>query len=354
MNNDNLKTTAVNTAGESEETLDTKSGSPLLSVKNAAAAFSQKLFRKSDAQTQDGTAKKIPVIIPVVTIAAVLTAGVVVSSVAMGAFNSEKYDAFIATEQSNVTLKSPSGMFLEGISVQGIDLGSKSMKQAQDLLCIEESEMIPEINFTLNCHDKIVYVTEDDFDFEFDTVKVLNEAYEYSEYMREILAKEERTSLRSDEKKDYSISMTFNEDSISEVSRAVAQKVNVAVQDAHVTKINIEAVNPDEMFTFADGVVGYDIDVEDLTTQISTLIKNENYTADIIGEMKEVQPDITLENLKKNLVLIENNLNFGLYIGILFVGVHLDMDIVNTVINAAVCREILTLRREITDKRRLR
>ena len=304
MNNDNLKTAVSTTAEESDEATETKSFSPVLSVKNAAAVFSEKLFRKSEAQSQDGTARKIPVIIPVVTIAAVLTAGIVVSSITMGAFKSEKHDAFIATEQSNVNLKSPSGMFLEGISVQGIDLGGKSMKQAQDILCIEESEMIPDINYTLNCHDKIVYVTEDDLDFEFDTVKILNEAYEYSEYMRDILAKEERASLKSDEKKDYSISMTFNENSIGEVSKAVAEKVNVKVQDAHVTEINTEAVKTDEMFSFADGVVGYDIDVDDLTTQIATLIKNENYTAEIIGEMKEVQPEITLENLKQNLVLI--------------------------------------------------
>lgn len=304
MNNDNLKTAVSTTAEESDEATEKKSFSPVLSVKNAAAVFSEKLFRKSEAQSQDGTARKIPVIIPVVTIAAVLTAGIVVSSITMGAFKSEKHDAFIATEQSNVNLKSPSGMFLEGISVQGIDLGGKSMKQAQDILCIEESEMIPDINYTLNCHDKIVYVTEDDLDFEFDTVKILNEAYEYSEYMRDILAKEERASLKSDEKKDYSISMTFNENSIGEVSKAVAEKVNVKVQDAHVTEINTEAVKTDEMFSFADGVVGYDIDVDDLTTQIATLIKNENYTAEIIGEMKEVQPEITLENLKQNLVLI--------------------------------------------------
>ena len=304
MNNDNLKTAVSTTAEESDEATEKKSFSPVLSVKNAAAVFSEKLFRKSEAQSQDGTARKIPVIIPVVTIAAVLTAGIVVSSITMGAFKSEKHDAFIATEQSNVNLKSPSGMFLEGISVQGIDLGGKSMKQAKDILCIEESEMIPDINYTLNCHDKIVYVTEDDLDFEFDTVKILNEAYEYSEYMRDILAKEERASLKSDEKKDYSISMTFNENSIGEVSKAVAEKVNVKVQDAHVTEINTEAVKTDEMFSFADGVVGYDIDVDDLTTQIATLIKNENYTAEIIGEMKEVQPEITLENLKQNLVLI--------------------------------------------------
>ena len=98
--------------------------------------------------------------------------------------------------------------------------------------------------------------------------------------------------------------MTFSEASIADAVKSVAEKVNVDVQDAHVKKINTEAINPDEMFVFADGVVGYDVDTDDLTTQISTLIKNENYTAEIIGEMEEIQPNITLEDLKKNLVLI--------------------------------------------------
>ena len=302
MNKDELKEKVDISAEEND--MEKKSVSPIAAVRNAASSLSGRLFGKSQDSDSEKTQRRVPLIVPVVIIVAVLTAGVVVSSVAMGALNSEKYEAFIATEQSNVTLKSPSGIFLEGISVQGIDLGGKSMKQAQDILCIEESEMIPNIDFTLNCLDKLVYITEDDLVFEFDTVKVLNEAYEYSEYMRNILAKEERNELKSDENKDYTITMTFNEASIAEAVKSVAEKVNVDVQDAHVTKINVEAINPDEMFVFADGVVGYDIDTDDLTTQLSTLIRNENYTAEIIGEMKEIEPDITLEDLKQNLVLI--------------------------------------------------
>ncbi len=294
MRKDELKENSIDLSSDAEEK---DAGSKF-------SAFFSKFTAKDDDSREEKPEKKVPVFIPVVIIAAVLTAGVVVSSVTLGVFKSEKHDAFIASEQSNVTLKSPSGMFLEGISVQGIELGGKSMKQAQDLLCIEESQMIPEINFTLNCHDKIVYLTEDDLDFEFDTIKKLNEAYDYSEYMRDILAKEDRTSLKSEEKMDFTITMTFNEDSIAEAAKQVAEKVNVDVQDARVTEIHTEAVNADEMFSFADGVVGYDVDIDDLTTQIATLIKNENYTADIIGEMTEIEPTITLENLKKNLVLI--------------------------------------------------
>ncbi len=264
MNKDELKEKVDISAEEND--MEKKSVSPIAAVRNAASSLSGRLFGKSQDSDSEKTQRRVPLIVPVVIIVAVLTAGVVVSSVAMGALNSEKYEAFIATEQSNVTLKSPSGIFLEGISVQGIDLGGKSMKQAQDILCIEESEMIPNIDFTLNCLDKLVYIT--------------------------------------DENKDYTITMTFNEASIAEAVKSVAEKVNVDVQDAHVTKINVEAINPDEMFVFADGVVGYDIDTDDLTTQLSTLIRNENYTAEIIGEMKEIEPDITLEDLKQNLVLI--------------------------------------------------
>ena len=305
MNKDELKDKVD--ISESESAEKKHSVSPIASLKNAASSLSGKFFsgsEKNETEKNDTPQRRLPAFVPIVIVAAVLTSGIVVSSVAMGAFGSEKHDAFISTEQSNVTLRSPSGIFPEGISVQGIDLGGKSMKQAQDILCIEESEMIPEIDYTLKCLDKIVYVTDDDFVFEFDTVKVLNEAYEYSEYMRDILAKEDRTELKADEKKDYSITMTFSEASIADAVKSVAEKVNVDVQDAHVKKINTEAINPDEMFVFADGVVGYDVDTDDLTTQISTLIKNENYPAEIIGEMEEIQPNITLEDLKKNLVLI--------------------------------------------------
>ncbi len=250
--------------------------------------------------------KRNPAVIavPIIAAALILSVGVVVSSATLGIFGAEKHEAFIATKQSNVDLSSPEGKFLEGISVQGVDLGGKTMTEAQEMLGIEESELIPAINYTLTCHDKIVYLTEDDFDFDFDTVKILNEAFEYSQYLREILTEEGRTSLRESEKKDYTISMTFNEDSVKEVCNDVAKKVDVEMQDAHVTSIDTSKEEVSDMFSFEEGVVGYSIDVEDLETQINTLRNSEQYTADIIGQMEIVEPSVDLKDLKKNLVLI--------------------------------------------------
>lgn len=255
--------------------------------------------------TEKKRKKKTAIAIPIFAAAAIiLTAGVVVSSATLGIFGAEKHEAFIATKQSNVDLSSPGGKFLDGISVQGVDLGGKTMTEALDLLGIEESELIPSINYTLTCHDKIVYLTEDDFDFNFDTVKVLNEAFEYSQYLRDILIDEGRTSLRESEKKDYAITMTFDEDSVKKACKDVAKKVNVEMQDAHVTRIDTSKEEVSDMFSFEEGVVGYSIDTEDLETQINTLRKNEQFTADVIGQMEVVEPKVDLKDLKKNFVLI--------------------------------------------------
>ena len=248
--------------------------------------------------------KKIPLAIPIICAALILTAGIAVSAITIGALKSQKHEAFIATEQSNVTLASPSGQFLEGISVNGVDLGGQTMLKAQDMLCIEESNMIPPINYTLKCHDKIVYLTEDDFDFQFDTVKVLNEAYEYSEYMRKLLTDEGRTTLKASEKRDFDISMTFSEESINTACASVSKKVDVEMQNARVTSIDPSKEKVWQMFSFAEGVIGYTLDVNDLTTQVSTLINSKNYSAELNGKMEEVSPEIDLKDLKKNLVLI--------------------------------------------------
>lgn len=261
--------------------------------------------KKDNGSKKSGKKRKAPSIwIPIAAAAAVLTVGVVVSSASLGLLGKDTTVDFVETEQSNAELSSPSGIFLEGISVQGIDLGGKTMQEAQDLLCIEESEMIPSINYTLTCHDKIVYLTEDDFEFLFDTVEVLNKAYEYSEYMRAVLTDEGRTEIRDKEKRDYSIDMQFVDSSIADVCKSVGEKVDVAMQDAHVSSIDTTAEEVYQMFSFEDGVVGYSIDEEDLLTQLTTLLKNETYTADIIGQMEIVEPSITTEDLKKNLVLI--------------------------------------------------
>ena len=271
----------------------------------ADASCSEDDFDEKD--TQSGKKKKrrpLFIAIPIVTAAVILTAGVIVSSAALGIFDSAKHEAFVATKQSNANLSSPQGKFLEGISVQGVDLGGKTMTQAKDLLSVEESKLIPSINYTLTCHDKIVYLTEDDFEFRFDTVKVLNEAYEYSEYMRDILMDKGRANLRESEKKDYTIKMTFDEDSIRKACEGVAEKVDVEMENAHVTNIDTSKDYVPDMFSFAEGVVGYSVDVDDLVTQITTLKKKNNFDAEIIGQMEVVEPTTDLEDLLKNLVLI--------------------------------------------------
>ncbi len=251
------------------------------------------------------------VAVPIAAAAVILTAGVVASSVSLGFFASETHEAFIATEQSAKELAAPQGIFLEGISVQGVDLGGQTMNAARELLTVQESEMIPAMNFSLKCSDKIVYLTEDDFDFSFDTVKVLNEAYEYSEYMRSVLMSESRTKLKSGEAKDYPITMTFDESSVKAACESVAKKVNVPMQDAHVTNIDVTKEKVEDMFSFADGVTGAELDVDDLVNQIGTLLSNEQYTADIIGEMKSIEPTVSLTDLKKNLVLISQYVTYS-------------------------------------------
>lgn len=257
-------------------------------------------------QETDGAKKRFPVrmAVPAIAAALILTVGVIASSVSVGLFTSTTHEAFIATPQSSKELAAPQGIFLEGISVNGVDLGGLTMKAAKDTLAIEESEMIPSISYTLHCSDKLIYLTEDDFVFDFDTIQVLNEAYEYSEYMRVILNDEQRSQLRSSEKRDYPITMEFDDGSVKKLCETVSEKVDVPMQDAHVTNIDVTKENVADMFTFAQGVTGETLDKSDLETQIKTLIKNGQYSADINGDMLEVEPTISLEDLKKNFVLI--------------------------------------------------
>lgn len=268
------------------------------------AAVSENESKDAKKKKKKKKRKGPSVVIPIVTAVVVLSAGIVVSSASLGMLTPKGTEVFVETEQSKSALKSPTGIFLSGISVQGVDLGGRTMEEAQELLCIAESELIPSINYTLTCGDKIIYLTEDDFEFEFDTVKVLNEAFEYSEYMRRSITEDGRTSLKSSERRDYPISVELISDSITAVCADTAEKVNVAMKDAHVTDIDVTAEEICDMFTFEEAVIGYSLAEEDLETQISTLINNKTYTADIIGQMEVVEPKCTIKDLKENLVLI--------------------------------------------------
>ncbi len=282
-----------------------------ISKKDAALENSAEAPSKEAGKSKKAKSPLLRIAAPIGIAAVVLAAGIIASGVSMGLFSGKTYDAFIATPQSDVELAAPQGIFLEGISVAGVDLGGQTMKAARDLLMVQESQLIPSMNYTLSCNDKIIYLSEDDFEFSFDTVLRLNEAYEYSEYMRSILNESGRATLKNSEKKDYPISMTFDEDSVRKACEGVAEKVNVPMQDAHVTNIDVTKEDVADMFTFAEGVTGSTLNVDDLVNQINTLRSNQQYTADIIGEMENLEPSISLEDLKKNLVLISQYVTYS-------------------------------------------
>ena len=83
------------------------------------------------------------------------------------------------------------------------------------------------------------------------------------------------------------------------------------MQDAHVVSIDVNRTKTAEMFKFAEGITGVELDVDDLATQLITLIDNKQYSADIIGQMKEITPEIGLEDLKKNFVLISHYVTYS-------------------------------------------
>ncbi len=253
--------------------------------------------------------KLLKIVVPAAAV--ILAAGVAGSAFSLGIFGGETHEAFISTEQSEAELAAPQGIFLSGISVQGVDLGGLTMKEAREKLTAQESDLIPAINYTLKCGEKIVYLTEDDFGFSFDTVKILNEAYEYSEYMRSVLMGDSRARLRLSEEKNYPITMTFDDTSVKRACEAAAKKVDVPMQDAHVEKIDVTRKKISEMFTFAEGVTGAELDVDDLMTQVNTLLNSNRYTAEIIGQMTISEPKVSLEDLKKNFVLISQYVTYS-------------------------------------------
>lgn len=249
--------------------------------------------------------------VPIAAAAVILAAGVIISSAALGIFDAGASSEYVATQQSSSVLKDPKGKYLSGISVAGIDLGGKTMAEALELLSSEEEKLIPSINYNLKCEDKLVYLTEDDFDFRFDTIKRLNEAYEYSEFMRTYLTEKGRASLKKFEKKDFDIKMVLDEKSIRKTCAETAIKVDAEMQNAHVTNIDTSKEKIQDMFSFEEGVVGYKIDVDDLANQIITLKKKNIYEANIVGKMTVEEPTTNIDDLLKNLVMISHYQTFS-------------------------------------------
>ena len=198
---------------------------------------SASLRSDNKAQAKPKKSKK-PLIITLVVVLVVILAGV-------GGFTWFSYQN---SGSSTIVAKN--------VTVNGVDIGGKTMDEARKALAGIEESLASGIKVDVKAGDKTLNLTKDDFKYTFNTDEIFNQIKAFSE----------EKSL-SKEAKSYEITMKVDTSNSKSIAEKLAKEVHADPTDAKVTAFDSSA---DDMFTFQKEVVGQDLDQDRKSTRLNS------------------------------------------------------------------------------------
>ncbi|MGN1127288.1 MAG: VanW family protein [Ruminococcus sp.] len=199
-------------------------------------------------------------------------------------------------------------IFAKGCKVSGVDIGGMTVSEAKKALEIKELEARPVMNIVISVDDEQQVYTQDNFTFTYDTDKILEEEKEFSEKLSKGTTFPTAEDANGEEyfpDQIKEISATLNEGSVKKLVKRINKKYDIKAKNARVTKFDPDA---DDMFTFAKGENGQNLDEDSLMSQLSAIIEEGNSTGVYEGTVSEytevVKPKVNVSYLEKNMVLL--------------------------------------------------
>ena len=191
--------------------------------------------------------------------------------------------------------------FLSGVQISGIDISGKTYDEAKKLLEDNKSKFADDFTMTVEANEKSYEFASKDFTYTYNIEEILNQAKKYCEdaHKGEIDVTQPTTDDQGHYSDMYTVTATVVEDSIEAVSNKIAEDTDVEVKNARVSKFTPFAENK---FEYEDGSVGYKTNKEDLVAAIKAFINAKQKTGVISAKIDVVEPKITKEMVKKNIV----------------------------------------------------
>lgn len=221
-------------------------------------------------------------------IVAVVAVVAVVAAVFVGKPAYERY-----CHEKAVSKAIDTDTFYSGIVVQGVDLGGKTMDQAEKAVDKALSKTHYDIKVTYG--GKNWELTEKDITFSYDTENVLKDAYSYARSGD----REERyklvTALGKKNKK-YEITGTLDEKNLESKLKSITESISYPAQEPQVTGFSAGTGT----FSTADGKTGISADESKLLSDVKNII-NGPKTGNAGISVKTVGFKLTLSKLRSRL-----------------------------------------------------
>lgn len=265
---------------------------------NAESDSSNKKNRYKEAGKKNFFSKhKIPIIITSAVVVLIAAVGTVLWQLASNGIIPNPFEETvgpIVNEEGEFT-------FLPGVQISGVDISGKTYDEAKKLLEDNKSKFIKDFNITIEANEKSYEFTPEEFTYTYNIEEVLNQAKKYCEdaHEGEIDVTEPTTDKQGHYNDMYTITATVVDDSIEAVAIKIADETDIDAKNARVSKFTPFAK---DKFEYEDGAIGYKTDKKDLSAAIKTFITSGKETGVISAKVDVIEPKITKEMVKKNIV----------------------------------------------------
>lgn len=177
-------------------------------------------------------------------------------------------------------------VYINGVSVNGLNLSEALEK-------VNESSISPsEIKLVIKANNQKFTFTEKDFKYTYNTEEVINNAKTYCDNVR-------KGSEQKEAKKEFSVSATVTEKSVTSVVNKIAKKVNKNAVNS-TFKVNKSG----KSFSYTEGSNGYKLNSKDLEKRILLFFNSNKPSATVKAKVKVIKPNLTSNELKENITLL--------------------------------------------------
>lgn len=213
-------------------------------------------------------------------IAGVVLLGTSIAGVAM--MNKPENKTEIAGQTQDFT-------YPEGTVVSGISLSGKTYDESLKLLNAKKEYFIDPITITVNANGNKYTLTQDNFEYDFNTEEILNE-----------LKKKEENSIIADSTVSYEVIATCKKESIKKQVEELKKKADKQPVNARVSEFKPYGGN--NRFKYEEAKPGYIIDANDLETQLAKAVTGTKAEVELSAKVNETKAPITMAMVKKNIV----------------------------------------------------
>lgn len=205
-------------------------------------------------------------------------------------------------------------VFVKGVYVAGIDVGGKTLKEAQALLAINGQELVPDVSINVQYDGKDYKYSKGDFEYTYDIPNTLKKAYDFNTAVLSKNSTDAVANAPTDDKDvvvdtdsgtvNFMLDCKVIEASVQKVVKRVAKEIDIPCVEPHVSKFDPAQSDKDKRFTFEDGTDGLAIDQDKLRLAMLEVFNNNQSTAELSVETSASKPTLTMDEVKNNIVKI--------------------------------------------------